>query len=103
LYNIAQALVLLGRYTEAVATFERYLEQGGANVEQQRRTEVESSISRAREHTGTIELSIDTDGALVSIDDKPAGRSPLPAPIRVDAGAHRLRAVFDSGVERAQN
>ena len=100
LYNIAQALTVLGRATEASAAFERYLREGGANIEPRRRAEVEAAIVRERDKTGTLELTIDTEGAEVAIDGKPVGRSPLTAPIRLDAGPHRVEAALDSGLTR---
>lgn len=96
-YNIGQALVALGRPTEAAAALTRYLEQGGANIESPRRQEVESAIASELAKTSSIEVIVDVAGALVTVDDKPNGRSPLTSPIRVDSGVHRVHATLDSG------
>jgi hypothetical protein len=101
LYNIGQALIALDRPTEAIAVLNRYLEEGGANIEPRRREEVSAAIASESAKTGSIEVSVDVDGALVTIDDKPYGRSPLATPFRVDSGAHRVLAALDSG-ERSE-
>ncbi|HEX2673510.1 MAG TPA: tetratricopeptide repeat protein, partial [Polyangiaceae bacterium] len=44
-YNIGQALVALGRPTEAIVALTRYLEEGGANIEPARRQEVDAVIA----------------------------------------------------------
>jgi len=102
-YNIGQALIALGRATEAVAALTRYLEEGGANIEASRRQEVETAIAAELAKTSSIEITVDVAGALVTIDDKPSGRSPLAAPVRVDSGAHRVLATLDSGESREMN
>jgi hypothetical protein len=100
LYNIAQALILLDRPSAAVATLERYLAEGGLQIDPARRREVEASIARERKKTGTITVSVAPSGAVVTIDDEPIGRSPLASAVRVDAGPHRIRAALDSGATR---
>jgi len=100
LYNIGQALIALGRPTEAVAALTRYLEEGGTNIESSRRQEVEATIKSELSKTSSIEVRVDVAGALISIDDKPYGRSPLAAAVRVDTGVHRVLATLDSGERR---
>jgi len=96
-YNIGQALIALGRPTEAIAALARYLDEGGANIEPRRRQEVDSAIANELAKTSSIEVTVDVAGALITIDDKPGGRAPLAAPVRVDSGAHRVLATLDSG------
>lgn len=100
-YNIGQALIALGRPTEAIAALTRYLEEGSASIEPGRRQEVDATIASELAKTSRIEVTVDVAGALISIDEKPSGRSPLAAPIRVDSGAHRVLATLDSG-ERSE-
>ncbi|HKO51930.1 MAG TPA: hypothetical protein VJV79_29680 [Polyangiaceae bacterium] len=100
LYNIGQALIALGRPTEAVGALTRYVEEGGANIEPRRRLEVDAAIASELAKTGSIEVTVDVAGALVSIDDQAIARSPLATPIRVDSGAHRVLAALDSGERR---
>jgi tetratricopeptide (TPR) repeat protein len=95
-YNIGQALIALGRPTEAIAALTRYVEEGGANIEPRRRQEVDTAIAGELAKTGSIEVTVDTAGASILIDDKPSGRSPLAAPVRVDSGTHRVLATLDA-------
>ena len=45
LYNIGQALIALGRPTDAIAALTRYLDEGGTNIESSRRQEVDAAIA----------------------------------------------------------
>ena len=100
LYNIARAQILLDRPSAALITLERYVTDGGAQVPPSRRREVDATIARLRDQTATLTISIEPAGALVTIDDEPVGRSPLPSPVRVDAGRHRVEAALESGLVR---
>ncbi|HEY2405617.1 MAG TPA: tetratricopeptide repeat protein [Polyangiaceae bacterium] len=100
LYNIGQAQIALGRHAEASRTLQRYLDEGGANLEASRRVEVEASVARETEYTGAVEVAVDAAGALVSVDALAFGRSPLPQPIAVDPGPHTVAAMLDSGEHR---
>jgi hypothetical protein len=100
LYNIAQALILLNRPSEAVRTLERYLFEGGAQIDPERRSEVEASILRERARTASLTILVEPAGAKVTLDTTPLGTAPFAEPIRVDPGAHRVRAELESGVAR---
>ena len=41
--------------------------------------------------TGTLALAVSEPGAEIAVDGRPAGTSPLARPLRVAAGAHRIR------------
>jgi tetratricopeptide (TPR) repeat protein len=103
LYNIGQALIALGRPTEAVGALDRYIEGAGSALDPQRRAEVNAAIESELAKTGSIEVTVDREGALVTIDDKAYGRAPLPLPVRVDSGAHHVLAVLESGERREAN
>jgi len=100
-YNIGQALIALGRSTEAISALTLYLAEGGQDIEPSRRREVDTTIASELAKTSSIEVTVDVAGALINIDDKPNGRAPLAAPVRVDSGAHRVLAILDSG-ERSE-
>lgn len=51
LYNIGQAELALGESASGVATLERYLAEGGANIEALRKAEVEAIIAQHRKQT----------------------------------------------------
>lgn len=100
LYNIAQALILLERPSEAIISLESYLNEGGAQIDAKRRAEVEATLARQREKTGALDVHVEPPGAHISVDDQSVGPSPLAAPLRVDPGRHRVRATSSEGISR---
>jgi hypothetical protein len=102
LYNIGQAQIALGHAADALDVLERYLAEGGANIAPERRTQVEAQVGQQLSRTAALELRIDAAGALVTIDGAPRGRAPLPHPIRLDAGTHRVEVALDSGERKEQ-
>lgn len=92
LLNIAQCYGNLGRYGEALRYLERYLEEGGDEVPSQRRHEVEAEIERLRSFIAHVSVSVNVDGATISVDDREVGTAPLEEPILVRSGLHVIDA-----------
>jgi len=69
LYNIGQVCYQIQDFVCALASFDDYLAKGGANVENDRRAEVEQESSRLRMRVARLVLQSSVDGAEVSIDD----------------------------------
>jgi hypothetical protein len=92
LYNIAQVQYQLGDYASALRTFERYLAEGGVEIQADRRTAVEGEIAKLRLRVGRLDLSTTTAGVEIAIDDIPVGRTPLDGPVAVSAGRRRVVA-----------
>lgn len=91
LYNIGQMQHLLDRSPEALATLERYLEQGGERIPAERRAEVEATIERLRQVIGFVRITVEGPGeATVLIDGVEAARTPLDEPLAVNAGRHQV-------------
>jgi hypothetical protein len=91
LYNRGQCLVMLGREPEAIDSFQRYLDEGGDQVEPARRAQVENDIKKLRDRLGTIILEgTAPPGAEVFLDGRTMGRMPLPGPIVAASGMHDL-------------
>jgi len=98
LYNIGQCEMLTKRHALALEAFERYLSEGGADIDPERRDEVLGEVVRLREMVGFADVRV-PDGAIVTVDDVERGRAPLPGPITMDAGVeHRVLAVKDNAV-----
>jgi tetratricopeptide (TPR) repeat protein len=93
LYNIGQAHVALGRPVEAVDALTRYLEQGGAEIPVERRKQVDAEILKQKARIAEVEVRTDVPGAIVSIDGKEIGRTPLSTPIRLAIGTHQIVAA----------
>jgi hypothetical protein len=92
LYNIGQAHVELGQPAEAVDVFTRYLAEGGDQIDDARRNEVDAEIARQKTRIAEVILTTDPPGAVVSVDGREIGRTPL-GTLRVSAGTHRFTAA----------
>ena len=95
LYNIGLCHVALGRRPEAVAALRTYLEQGGAQIPEERRRSVEAQIAELEARFAEISISSDRPGTAISVDGREVGRTPLAKPIRLPAGAHEISAVAE--------
>jgi hypothetical protein len=97
LYNVGQAYLELGRTVKAVESLEQYLRLGAANVLPARRKEVEAVLAEISAELAAVQVTVDEEGARVSVDGEPVGRAPLSSPLRVSAGPHTVAAVSASG------
>lgn len=90
LYNIGQAEFELQDYAGALRSFQRYLAEGGPEVEADRRAAVEADIKRLSARVARLTLKVNVAGAEVLVDDVPAGTSPLKEPLMVSAGRRKI-------------
>jgi hypothetical protein len=102
LYNIAQTRLQLQDYLGATQGYERYLVEGGAEIEAARRSEVESALSAMRERVGRLAIQVSRTGAEVFVDDVKVGVTPLAPTIPVNVGEHRIHALTEDGAEATQ-
>jgi hypothetical protein len=88
-FNFGIAYAGLGRYSEALESFERFTAEAKdaspANLSEARQ-QIESLSGKVEKVTVTS----DRDGAAVSIDGRSYGLTPLAHPIYVDPGSHQL-------------
>jgi tetratricopeptide (TPR) repeat protein len=96
LYNIGQSLIALGRPVEAVDTLSKYLRDGQEQVPPDRRLQVETQISLLQSLFAELTITTDRPGALISVDGREVGRTPLYQPLRLAAGTHAVSAVVES-------
>ncbi len=89
LYNIGQAHATLGRPVEAVAAFERYLAEGGAQVSTARRDEVNGILTANRERIGLLRI-VRMGNDRVWIDGVEVSNEQLQLPIPLAEGSHSL-------------
>lgn len=90
LYNVAQTEFEVQDYAGALRTFKKYLTDGGAEIEADRRTQVEGDIKKLAGRVATVTISSGTAGAEVLVDDVPVGRTPLSEPLTVSAGLRKI-------------
>jgi tetratricopeptide (TPR) repeat protein len=94
LYNLGQVSHELLDYTNAQAYFQRYLSEGGAEIEAARRQEVETALAKIAARIANVQINCNLDGAELFIDDVSVGKSPLSEPVRVSAGTRRVSATL---------
>jgi hypothetical protein len=94
LYDIGQTEYQLLDYASALRTMERYLSETGANAPH--RQDVENSVEILRGRVGHVDLTTE-GGCEVTVDDQPAGNTPLDTPILVSVGSRKLAVSCPGG------
>ena len=92
LFNLGQTSQELNDYASALTAFRRYLEEGGKEIDKARRTKVEGFIDALKKKVGTVTIVTNVEGAEVSVDDAPLGKTPLDKPVLVNAGRRKFGA-----------
>jgi hypothetical protein len=92
LYNIGETQYQLQDYAGALTTFERYVAESGTG--DGHRAEVENNLEVLRARVGHVAVSTVPAGADVSVDDQPAGRTPLDHALLVSIGHRKLVATL---------
>ncbi len=90
LYNIGQTEFEVQNYAGARTAFQKYLSEGGAEIEAGRRAEVEADIKKLSGRVALIEIKTNTDGADILLDDAVIGQAPLKEPLQVSAGRRKI-------------
>jgi hypothetical protein len=98
LFNIGQSRSELKHYAEALKAYTKYLEEGGEEVPEERREQVNAEIKRLEALVGMIVVETDKKGATVLVDKEERGQTPLLGPVFVDLGKHEV--IVELGRER---
>lgn len=93
LFNIGQTYFQLQNYAAALTTFERYLAESPPSASH--RAEVEQSVETLRSRVGKLDVTTSVPGVEITIDDEPAGKTPLDKPLRVSIGRRKIVASLD--------
>ncbi len=88
LYNLGQVSASLGRNADAFDYFTRYLAQGGEEIDGTRRAEVEGALRELEPRVAHLVIDADIAGAVVFVDGKERGATPLAGPVVVEPGSH---------------
>lgn len=95
-FDVAVTLVQVEYQLAHYAAAARYLSFALDNVPPTEKPgtarDFKQQLDELRTRVGTVNVRVDADGADVSLDDEPLGKSPLAQPIFVDPGNHRLKA-----------
>ncbi len=92
LYNIGESYYQLQDYANALTTFRRYLEEGGAKISPKRRKDVEAEIVTLSGRVATLTVETSEPGASIAVDDVAVGETPLAA-LTVSAGRRKVTAT----------
>jgi tetratricopeptide (TPR) repeat protein len=98
-FNIGQANRDLGRPVEAVAAFDRFLDDAG-NAPPETLAEARRSAAELKTKLGQIKVTLANDGAEITVDGKPVGSAPLGQMIWTTPGRHQV-AVQQQGFSPA--
>lgn len=90
LYNLGKAYALLNRPVDALATFSRYLDEGGSGIDASRRAEVEQFTQRLQAQVTRLKLRVEPQGAVVQLDEHVLGTAPIDKIVPVMPGDHHL-------------
>lgn len=94
LYNIGLVYRDMKDFVGAVRTFDRYLSEGGNDIDSKKRAEVQAEYDKIKRYVAQITVITNLEGADVFIDDLPVGKTPLKA-ISVNAGRRKIAASRD--------
>ncbi len=94
LFNVAQAAYQVSNYALALDSFQRYLSEGGAQVDRKRHTFVDGEIAKLKGRVAQVRITVNVPNAEVAVDDEKVGVSPLAAAITVSAGKRKFTAMI---------
>lgn len=89
LYNLGQVSVELRDYAGAEHYFRSYLADGGAEIPDERRSEVTAELGHLKTRVGSLRISSNLSGADIRVDDHIV-RNPYAGPVRVSAGRRQV-------------
>jgi hypothetical protein len=93
LYNLGQTSLELQDYAGALKAFKGYLDGGGREIPAARRTQVDADLKRLESRIARVEITVNVEGADVTVDDVSVGRSPLPQAVLIGAGRRKIAAT----------
>ena len=90
LYNIGQTYFQLRQYVEARDAMARYVAEGGDQIDPQRLAVVRQDLMDLEQRIAQLILTVNVPNAVVLVDGKKVGTTPLPGPIPVSEGQRTL-------------
>jgi hypothetical protein len=94
LYNVGQICFLMQDFPCAFDSLTRYLEQGGGEVAQQRREEVQRDLAKLQTRVARLRIRVDKPGADVTVDNVSVGQTPIRELVLVTAGRPQIRVTL---------
>jgi hypothetical protein len=84
--NAAICLRELGRYDEALVMWERLVREFGASLKPEDKTQADTAIVELKTLTGYLEITSNVEGAIVVVNGKERGKTPLKDKVLVPIG-----------------
>lgn len=98
LFNVAQVHRQRNDYASALRVYERYLKEGGGEIDAKRKGDVEREIGQLRGRVATLQISTNVAGVDIAIDDESVGKTPLPQGVVVNSGKRKVTASKEGRV-----
>ena len=92
LYNIGQVRIQLHNYARAMKALQAYLKEGGDKISADRKKSVADDLEMLSTRTALLTVETNEEGAEIIVDGEVAGTAPLPEPLLLDTGDHRIGA-----------
>jgi Tetratricopeptide repeat/PEGA domain len=86
LYNIGQTYFQLRQYVEARDAMQRYVKEGGAQVEGERLSAVTKDLADLEKRIANVTINVNATDAAVLVDGKKVGTTPLAGPVAMSEG-----------------
>jgi hypothetical protein len=90
LYNVGVTQLETKDYAGAKRSLERYLDEGGAEIDAERRADVEGQLATLAARIGTVDVQCNVEGATVLVDGEPMGTTPLSEPLILNLGRRTI-------------
>ena len=100
LLNLAQSELRSGHEADAAKHFSQFLRESKEATEAEKQS-ADAGLNAAKAVIAEVSVSVDEDGAVVSVDGAAEGQSPLPGPVYLSPGSHNVSAKKE-GREVAQ-
>ena len=95
LFNVGQVQNELRHYAAALEAYTLYLAEGGDKIDSRRREEVRQEVKRLNSLVGMLDVQTKVVGAVVFVDGRRQGETPLSGKIFVDLGEHEVLVKKD--------
>jgi hypothetical protein len=95
LEGLANAYYNGGQLGESWSAYNEWNDKYSAKAPAPKKATNQARLKELDGKTGFIAVTVNEPGALIFIDDKQVGVSPLPGPIRLTSGVHKLKVTKD--------
>ena len=89
-YYIGIAYQALHRFVEAEKELKAYIEEGGNDIPKNKKAKAEEVLSQLAGVIGSVMLEANVEGALIYMDGKSVGKTPLAGPLSLDVGHYEV-------------